>query len=205
MAVFELGENSEGGENAVAVALGLLGDEWNLLIIRLAFLGARRYKDWHDQLGIANSVLSSPQWTHRGRRFRSGALSETTASSRVSVDRMRQRPVAGSADDLGLGGAVGEVPTSTAATNGASRMWERGVANTEVRKLQEASRREGRSRSLRTERFIREVRTEGYNETAQCDDRQRRYRSLFGNHFLDRKSMVRDRNGCGLLRGAQVH
>lgn len=59
MAVFELGETSQGGENAVAVASGLLGDEWNLLIIRLAFLGARRYKDWHDQLGIANSVLPS--------------------------------------------------------------------------------------------------------------------------------------------------
>lgn len=59
MAAFELGEASVGGENAVATALGLLGDEWNLLIIRLAFLGARRYKDWHDQLGIANSVLSS--------------------------------------------------------------------------------------------------------------------------------------------------
>jgi DNA-binding HxlR family transcriptional regulator len=59
MAMIEVGETSEGGENSVAVALGLLGDEWNLLIIRLAFLGARRYKDWHDKLGIANSVLSS--------------------------------------------------------------------------------------------------------------------------------------------------
>jgi DNA-binding HxlR family transcriptional regulator len=57
--VFGSVETSEGGENSVAVTLGLLGDEWNLLIIRSAFLGARRYKDWHDQLGIANSVLSS--------------------------------------------------------------------------------------------------------------------------------------------------
>ncbi|MFZ1062218.1 MAG: helix-turn-helix domain-containing protein [Acidimicrobiales bacterium] len=59
MAVVETSETSVGSENSVAVALGLLGDEWNLLIIRLAFLGARRYKDWHDKLGIANSVLSS--------------------------------------------------------------------------------------------------------------------------------------------------
>ncbi|NNN01590.1 MAG: helix-turn-helix transcriptional regulator [Acidimicrobiaceae bacterium] len=59
MAVFTSSETSEGGENSLAVALGLLGDEWNLLIIRMAFLGARRFKEWHDKLGIANSVLSS--------------------------------------------------------------------------------------------------------------------------------------------------
>jgi len=52
-------ETVEGGENSVAFTLGLLGDEWNLLIIRSAFLGARRYKVWHDQLGIANSVLAA--------------------------------------------------------------------------------------------------------------------------------------------------
>jgi DNA-binding HxlR family transcriptional regulator len=59
MTEFVDGETTEGGENSIAVVLGLLGDEWNLLIIRLAFLGARHYKDWHDQLGIANSVLTS--------------------------------------------------------------------------------------------------------------------------------------------------
>ncbi len=59
VAVIETREITEGSENSVAVVLGLIGDEWNLLIIRLAFLGARRYKNWHDQLGIANSVLSS--------------------------------------------------------------------------------------------------------------------------------------------------
>jgi len=28
----------------------------NLLIIRLALLGVRRYNEWYEQLGIANSV-----------------------------------------------------------------------------------------------------------------------------------------------------
>jgi len=45
-------------ENSNAIALGLVGDEWNLSIIRLAMAGVRRYKDFHDQLGIANSVLT---------------------------------------------------------------------------------------------------------------------------------------------------
>ena len=41
------------------IALGLIGDEWNLTIVRLAILeGVRRYKDFRDRLGIANSVLT---------------------------------------------------------------------------------------------------------------------------------------------------
>ena len=50
---------SAAGENSDAVALGLIGDEWNLMIVRLAILGrVRRYKDFRDRLGIANSVLT---------------------------------------------------------------------------------------------------------------------------------------------------
>ena len=46
-------------ENSNAIALGLIGDEWNLAIIRLAIMsGVRRYKDFRDRLGIANSVLT---------------------------------------------------------------------------------------------------------------------------------------------------
>ncbi len=47
-------------ENSNAIALGLIGDEWNLTIIRLAIMsGVRRYKDFRDRLGIANSVLTA--------------------------------------------------------------------------------------------------------------------------------------------------
>ncbi len=47
-------------ENSNAIALGLIGDEWNLAIIRLAIMsGVRRYKDFRDRLGIANSVLTA--------------------------------------------------------------------------------------------------------------------------------------------------
>ena len=46
-------------ENSNAIALGLIGDEWNLAIVRLAIMsGVRRYKDFRDRLGIANSVLT---------------------------------------------------------------------------------------------------------------------------------------------------
>jgi DNA-binding HxlR family transcriptional regulator len=47
-------------ENSNAIALGLIGDEWNLTIISLAIMsGVRRYKDFRDRLGIANSVLTA--------------------------------------------------------------------------------------------------------------------------------------------------
>ena len=46
-------------ENSIAIALGLIGDEWNLTIIKLAIMsGVCRYKDFRDRLGIANSVLT---------------------------------------------------------------------------------------------------------------------------------------------------
>jgi DNA-binding HxlR family transcriptional regulator len=46
-------------ENEIAVALGLVGDEWNLAIVRVAMHGVRRYNDFLERLGVANSVLSA--------------------------------------------------------------------------------------------------------------------------------------------------
>jgi DNA-binding HxlR family transcriptional regulator len=52
-------ENLPVTENSNAIALGLLGDEWNLAIVKLAVTsGVRRYKEFRDTLGIANSVLT---------------------------------------------------------------------------------------------------------------------------------------------------
>jgi DNA-binding HxlR family transcriptional regulator len=45
--------------NAIGAALGLLGDEWTLLIVRAAFEGARRYGDWKAALPISDAVLSA--------------------------------------------------------------------------------------------------------------------------------------------------
>jgi DNA-binding HxlR family transcriptional regulator len=44
--------------NAVARMLGLLGDEWTLLIVQRALLGARRYADFAAALPVSNAVLS---------------------------------------------------------------------------------------------------------------------------------------------------
>jgi DNA-binding HxlR family transcriptional regulator len=45
--------------SAVGSALLVLGDQWNLLILRHAFLNhTRRFADWHTALGISESVLS---------------------------------------------------------------------------------------------------------------------------------------------------
>lgn len=48
-----------GGDNAIAVALGILGDEWNLWILRHAVEGACRYGDWLDRGPISNAVLAN--------------------------------------------------------------------------------------------------------------------------------------------------
>jgi DNA-binding HxlR family transcriptional regulator len=42
----------------IARAADLLGDGWNLLIVRQACLGARRFEDFHDGLGIGRNVLT---------------------------------------------------------------------------------------------------------------------------------------------------
>lgn len=44
--------------NSIGTSLGLLGDEWNLLIIRACLPGAQRYSKLQQALGIAPSVLS---------------------------------------------------------------------------------------------------------------------------------------------------
>lgn len=45
--------------NAIGRMLGLLGDEWNLLIVQQALLGASRYSQFMARLPISNSVLTS--------------------------------------------------------------------------------------------------------------------------------------------------
>ncbi len=45
--------------NAVARMLGLLGDEWTLLVIQQALMGATRYGEFQARLPISHSVLSS--------------------------------------------------------------------------------------------------------------------------------------------------
>ena len=50
---------SKKGPNAIGSGLGLLGDEWNLLIVRAAMTGPQRYTALQRDLGIAPSVLAA--------------------------------------------------------------------------------------------------------------------------------------------------
>ena len=43
----------------IAQSLEVLGDWWTLLIVRNAFFGMRRFRDFESDLGIAKNVLSS--------------------------------------------------------------------------------------------------------------------------------------------------
>lgn len=47
-----------GGPNAIGRMLGLLGDEWSLLILQQALMGASRYSEFMSRLPISNSVLT---------------------------------------------------------------------------------------------------------------------------------------------------
>lgn len=43
---------------SVARALAVVGDRWTLMILRDAFLGTRRFEDFHRQLGVSRHRLS---------------------------------------------------------------------------------------------------------------------------------------------------
>ncbi|MGN0065940.1 MAG: winged helix-turn-helix transcriptional regulator [Nocardioides sp.] len=48
-----------GGTNAVGKMLGVLGDEWTLLLVNEALLGARRRQDFGERLPITDAVLTT--------------------------------------------------------------------------------------------------------------------------------------------------
>lgn len=48
-----------GGTNAIGRMLGLLGDEWTLLIVQHSLWGLRRYGQFMDVIPISNSTLTS--------------------------------------------------------------------------------------------------------------------------------------------------
>ncbi|MEO6958179.1 MAG: helix-turn-helix domain-containing protein [Antricoccus sp.] len=48
-----------GGTNAIGRMLGLLGDEWTLLILQRALLGTVRYRQFLTELPISNAVLTN--------------------------------------------------------------------------------------------------------------------------------------------------
>ena len=47
-----------GGVNAVGRMLGVLGDEWTLLLVQQSLLGATRYGEFAARLPISHAVLT---------------------------------------------------------------------------------------------------------------------------------------------------
>src|ERR1041384_7609407 len=52
-------ELEPGGPNAVGKMLGLLGDEWTLLLIQQALMGVTRYGQFKAAMPISNAVLTA--------------------------------------------------------------------------------------------------------------------------------------------------
>ncbi len=44
---------------SLARALNDIGERWSLLIIREAFMGSRRFEEFHQRLGVARNILST--------------------------------------------------------------------------------------------------------------------------------------------------
>jgi DNA-binding HxlR family transcriptional regulator len=44
---------------SIARALSVVGDRWTLLLLREAFLGAKRFEEFHDNTGAARHILAA--------------------------------------------------------------------------------------------------------------------------------------------------
>lgn len=77
-----------GGVNAVGRMLGLLGDEWSLLILQQSLMGAIRYGDFTARLPISHSVLSN-----RLRTLTAAGLLERSAGYQPSARAKSLWPV----------------------------------------------------------------------------------------------------------------
>jgi DNA-binding HxlR family transcriptional regulator len=68
----------EGQNCSIARSLEIVGERWTLLIIRDAFLGLRRFEEFHASLGIARNVLTD----RLNRLVREGILEKVRYSER---------------------------------------------------------------------------------------------------------------------------
>lgn len=73
---------------SIANALEVVGDRWNLLILRDAFLGARRFDDFRKDLGIARNILSD----RLGRLTDAGILETRRYQDHPPRDEYRLTP-----------------------------------------------------------------------------------------------------------------
>ena len=106
---------SPGGTNAVGRILGLLGDEWTLLIIQQALLGATRYGEFMARLPISNSVLANRLRALTDNELLVRTMYQTRpVRAEYLITATRTGLLAGAVVDLGVGTTVGarSCPTS---------------------------------------------------------------------------------------------
>ncbi len=83
--------------------LGLLGDEWTLLVVQQALMGARRYAEFQARLPISNSVLTARLRSLTGEGVLDRrAYQVGSATVGVLHHRARSITVAGAGVDLGV-------------------------------------------------------------------------------------------------------
>lgn len=80
-----------GETNAVGRMLSQLGDEWTLLVLQQALMGARRYADFRARLPISHSVLSArlQSLTRDGLLVRKNYQSNPPRAAYVTTPRSR--------------------------------------------------------------------------------------------------------------------
>ncbi len=69
------------------MTLGLVGDEWNLLILRHAMMGVRRYGEWRTALPISHAVLTG----RLAHLTEMGVLDKTSIGSKRPEYRLTKR------------------------------------------------------------------------------------------------------------------
>ncbi len=97
-----------GSTNAIGRMLGLLGDEWTLLILQRALRGTTRYGQFLDEVAISNAVLSARLATmEREGLLRRVVYQERPVRAEYVLTSRGRGPLARHDRDLGLGAPLG--------------------------------------------------------------------------------------------------
>ncbi len=167
--------------------------------------GVRRYQDFRDQLGIANSVLTARlRRLDRGRRVHPGAVLRGAAALRIRAHRPRPRPVEGAADDLVLGSGVGDRAHRAAAADVPPRVRRGVLPGHGLPGLRPAGRHLRCARHVRPERRLRAVGAARHHP-APLRGRLAGPRPGAPDHRADRQPLVGGGPGRRVPRRPAVH
>ena len=110
--------------NSIGVTLGLLGDQWNLLLVQQALLGRTRFSEFLEVLPISNAVLTA--------RLRALTSAESPCRRRPHASTSDEAPTASPAR-MNLAPALGRVKACVMPRAAASTRSESPSNRTETR------------------------------------------------------------------------